>query len=259
LAVLACFLQRIFRYILIVDAHNGAIVPDVISSDLMSSVYNFVQRKADITIVTNEYLAGIVRGNNGTPFVLPDRLPDIDCASYEDEQHEKGIFAIVFICSFDVDEPFEEVFAAFLSLALPETRMYVPGRADKTIIDKYSKFSNNIVFTGFLSDKDYFKLLCEASLVIDLTTRENCIVCGAYEAISAGVPVIVSSTKVMQEYFRGMLAYTNNSSSEISKCINSVYNNYDDYLVNIINLKRQLYLDWNILACHFNELLMKYI
>ena len=57
---------------------------------------------------------------------------------------------------------------------------------------------------------------------IDLTTRENCLVCGAYQSIAAGKPMVLSKTRALQTFFPAGAVYTDNSAADIRRCIEKV-------------------------------------
>ena len=75
LTILAILLKPIFRYFLVVDAHNAGVYPFERGHEKFRKVFPFMHRWADKTVVTNHYLAEIVRQNGGNPAILPDLLP----------------------------------------------------------------------------------------------------------------------------------------------------------------------------------------
>jgi glycosyltransferase involved in cell wall biosynthesis len=58
----------------------------------------------------------------------------------------------------------------------------------------------NVTFTGFLADPDYVALLGRADVVIVLTSDDDLLNCGAYEALALDKPLILSDTKAIREY-----------------------------------------------------------
>ncbi|MCI5162036.1 MAG: hypothetical protein D3917_08435, partial [Candidatus Electrothrix sp. AX5] len=83
----------------------------------------------------------------------------------------------------------------------------------------YKKSPMQIRLTGFLSEKDYYDLLNSVDLVMDLTSMENCLVCGAYEAVSQKKPLILSDTLILKEYFKKGVIFTQNYSKNIQQSI----------------------------------------
>ena len=69
--------------------------------------------------------------------------------------------------------------------------------------------------TRYLSEDDYVALLRDADVIVDLTTRENCLVCGAYEALALARPLVVSETAALRELLGNGALYTRNVRGDI--------------------------------------------
>lgn len=212
LTLLGCILHRLLGFYFIVDAHNGGIVVDSPTGRKFPFFYTVWQKEADLTIVTNRFMAEIVDKNGGRSFVLPDKLPEgkNHCCPFGVE----GRINILCVSTFDADEPFQEVFAA--AKKLPEDYLiYMTGAYAKIDDDLPQKCPQQVHLTGFLSEDDYWSLLTSVDLVMDLTFRENCLVCGAYEAVSQKKPLILSNTAMLMEYFNRGAVFTQNDSVSI--------------------------------------------
>lgn len=81
----------------VVDAHNEGIKPFYSSFDWLLPIYHIIQKRADLTIVTNDELAREVLNNHGKPFVLEDRIPQFGEAK---ATSLRGQHNLVFICTF---------------------------------------------------------------------------------------------------------------------------------------------------------------
>ena len=65
-----------------------------------------------------------------------------------------------------------------------------------------------MLFLPVTCQKDeYVSMLYSVDATIDLTNRENCLVCGAYESVAAGKPMILSKTQALMEYFNKGAVY----------------------------------------------------
>ena len=192
LTVLACILRPIFRYQLIVDAHNEGVVPYVNSGGHFVALTRLCHRLADVTIVTNEELARVVEGNGGKAVVLPDSIPQPPEQINPSGANEKGgPLRITIISTYAKDEPIAEIFRA-LHEVKHEYRAWITGD-DRKCPDALRRLApKTISFTGFLDELDYWQLLADSDLIIDLTLMENCLVCGLYEAMSLGVPIMLT-------------------------------------------------------------------
>ena len=80
-----------------------------------------------------------------------------------------------------------------------------------------------------MNEYDYWRLLTEASLIIDLTDMDNCLVCGAYEAISIEKPLILSKNNASVQTFNKNAVHVENTSESIKIAILDVIGNYSRY------------------------------
>ena len=216
--VLALFMVtfgKLFSRSIVVDAHNEGLKPFYESLHWLAPIYRLIQRRAKLTIVTNKELAMKVRENKGRAFVLPDRIPEFLPRPIVPL---RGEIRIVYICTFEKDEPYQEVIMA--ASFLPQTTIiYVTGNKSKAPQELFEKSPNNVIFTGFLSEDDYLSLIGSCDVVMDLTYMENCLVCGAYEALAMGKPMILSDTKALREYFSNGVVFTKNDAQSIAEAV----------------------------------------
>ncbi len=234
LTLIGCIFKYFWDVILIVDAHNGGIIPDNFIGKKFPFIYRIWQHQADLTIISNSSLANIVLDNQGTPFVLPDKLPDFRTSYTRWDFSPEAKINVLYIATFENDEPYNEVFNAVRSL--PDNfHIYVTGNLKKIPASLLRNLPAQIKLTNFLSETDYWSLLCSVDLVIDLTNRENCLLCGAYEAISQNKPLVLSSTHALKKYFGDGAIYTQNDSKNIHKSLLYAVNN-----INILKSNSQL-------------------
>lgn len=214
LAVFVCFLKKlkIFSYKLIVDSHNEGVKPFYKKFNYFLFIYSFIHKTADLNIVTNEKLGNIVHYNGGKHFVLPDRLPFVENVN---RINLKGKFNYLFICTFAKDEPVANFLIASSRLDNSDC-VYITGDYKKWKNDIYN-LNTNIIFTGYLSDNDYWNYLYSVDCVIDLTMIEDCIVCGAYEALSLGKPMLLTDSEVLRSTFSMGAIFTNNDTHSLEK------------------------------------------
>lgn len=238
LGLIGCLLKPFLRYTLIVDAHNAALIPDAPILQRFYFLYKIVHRFADVVVVTNEHLIDIVTRNGGRAFVLPDRLfepPTLEPTPLRNKHN------LAFVCSFDVDEPYREVFEAFRNET--DTTLYVTGRAPQEVLEQYKDYKN-IVFTGFTPLKDYLTLLRSVDGIIALTTRENSMLCAANEAVSFEKPMIISDSDYLRGYFAKGAVYTANTAPAIQESYKAFIQIYDKLQTEVSLLKPQLSYAW---------------
>jgi hypothetical protein len=177
-----------------------------------------LQKRADLTIVTNYQLAETVTRHGGRPLVLPDCIPAPPKTS---AKNMPGEFRIVLISTFAGDEPFDAVIDAMRQMDTG-IHLYVTGDPTRLPATIKATLPSNITLTGFLSEDDYWTVLASSDAVMDLTTMDNCLVCGAYEAVAAQRPLLLSRSDASMEIFADFAVFTDNTSESIVNAIQSM-------------------------------------
>ncbi len=242
LASLVLALRPFLRFRVVVDAHNSGLMPYDGQHAILTRLAVVVQRRADITIVSNEGLRRSVEANGGRPFVLPDRIPDLGPVA---APTLAGRYNILFVCSYAADEPYEAVFLA-ARLLPPDVVIYVTGNHRKAGVDP-TDAPLNLKMTGFVTDEEYCGLLHAVDVVMDLTSREYCLVCGAYEAVSVGRPLILSNTETNRRYFNRGCVYTDHDPESIATAIKRSLHVADMLAEDVRTLRNELAAEWETL------------
>jgi len=222
LGLLLLLLRKWYGFKLISDAHYCG-VKAVNNSRLWQYFLDFHNARVDVVIVTNANHARFVASLGTQAYICPDPLPVIPKAHGYNGVAERSV---LLICSFDVDEPYEAAFEAFSGLQQDGFTLYVSGNYKKARID-LSRFSW-VRFLGFLPSDEYYRYLLSVSVVMDLTTLDDCLLCGAYEALAAEKPLIVSRTTALEEYFGGGVVLTDNTSEAIGESVRLAYARRDE-------------------------------
>lgn len=224
LSLLAVVLKRVLKYKVVVDAHNAGIRPSSNPSDITSRLAKVVIKYADLTLVTNSELEKVVLDYGGRAFVLPDPIPELSKPT--------GRFTIpakpylLLICSWSSDEPYKDIILAMRSV--PYMNLYITGNYKKALSkEEVSGLTENIVLLGYVSENDYIQYLRHSKLCIDLTSRDDCLVCGGYEAAALNVPCIISDTKVNRETFYKGFVYSKLNPNDIFHAIKYANVNLD--------------------------------
>jgi glycosyltransferase involved in cell wall biosynthesis len=213
LSVLAVILGGAFGYRLIVDAHNEAVVPQEHPQLWVRWLSSWVIRHAHLTIVTNRQLAEVVREQRGEPFVLPDRIPTPPVGA---TRTLGPGFNLVLIATFARDEPIAAIFEAVRGA---EPELFVTGNPDKLPAAVAANAPPNVRFTGFLAEDEYWALLRAADAIVDLTSQPDCLVCGAYEALAVGAPMLLSNNRASVELFGEGALFTDNTAKDIRRAL----------------------------------------
>ena len=218
LVSLLLMLRRWFGYALVSDAHYGG-VRLMRPNGILQKLLDFYNAKVDLVVVTNQGHAEYIAGLGGRPYVCPDPLPTLPDA--QETMSSLPAKAVFLVCSFDNDEPYKAVFAAFGRLKDKGYELFVSGNYRKASIEP-AQFPW-VRFLGFVPYEVYCKYLRSCALIVDLTVLEDCLVCGAYEALAAGKPLVLSRTRALVDYFGTAAVLTDNTTASIAECVERAY------------------------------------
>jgi glycosyltransferase involved in cell wall biosynthesis len=240
LAALVCALKPLLRFRVVVDRHSNFTFADT-DTGFRNRLSNYSLRRADLTIVTNDFVKRLVESKGGRAFVLQDKLPTLAAAA---RPRLEGRFNAVFVCTFSPDEPLEAVVEA-ARLLDSGVRVYVTGRRELLPEAVRARAPRQVVFTGFLPDAQYASLLATADVVLELTTRDHTLLCGAYEAVSLGTPLVVSRTDALMSYFHKGAVVTGNTPLQIARAIREAERRQTRLRQEVGELREELTRDWN--------------
>ncbi len=244
LAGLVALLRPLFGYRLVVDRHSNFKFPTMDDPSPKYRAFHALSRltisKADLTIVTNDHLAGVVRDWGGRPFVLQDRLPDMDLARETELEGERNV---VMVSSFSADEPIDAVLAA--AEHLPEGwRLHMTGNWRRRGADLESRVPSSVRLTGFLDEPDFQSLLLSADAVVALTTQDHTLLCSAYEAVVLGRPLVLSDTSALRAYFREGVVFTGHGADDLAAAMIRAVEERDERAAAIRGLRDVLAEEW---------------
>jgi glycosyltransferase involved in cell wall biosynthesis len=226
---------RLTRARLIGDFHNAGVHPPA-----ARWLVPWIVRHSDLVIVSNSNLEPQIQAMGGRTLSLPDPIPhfEVEAPSREDG----GAFDVLFICSWASDEPIVEVLKAAQVIAReqPGIVVSITGRPKLEKVGWLEAVPANVRLTGFLSEHDFERRVLGAQVVLDLTTRADCMVCGAYEAVSAGVPMVLSDNPPTRAYFRKGALFTDNSAASIAAEILRAHGSHAAMSAEVAGLKQEL-------------------
>lgn len=251
LSFFVLLLKPLFRYKCVIDAHNAGLFPYEGKSKLLMRLSQLMQKFADCTIVTNHELAKIVANNNGTAFVLPDMIPDVPENRHYNISKSEVTFA--YICTYSKDEPYMELIEAAKNLPEDFSIYFTGNYIGKVDLDMVP---SNIKILGFLPEKEYWGLISSVDAIIVLTLRENCLVCGAYEAVSIKKPMILSKTSVIKKHFYKGCIYTRPYAEDLQDAMHQFYDRKEMLKKEVAELKIDLELHWKKQFDEFRDFLM---
>jgi hypothetical protein len=206
------------RYKVVMDAHNEAVAPFTHAYWPVTSLTRHVLRAADVTIVTNAALADQVRRIGGNPHVLPDRLPTPPFAPTAPPRLD-GPLRVMVVATYAADEPIAEIIEAARTLG-DQYQLSITGRETKLPAEQRARLPANVRQTGFLSEEAYWELMRDSHIVLDLTLKPNCLVCGAYESLALLRPMVLTGNPATVDLFGKVAVMTNDHDAKaIAECL----------------------------------------
>jgi glycosyltransferase involved in cell wall biosynthesis len=251
LPVLAYVAAKFLRAAFVIDSHTGAFYG---KWERYLFVHRFLSRRALATIVTNESLRARVEPWGANVLILEDRVPDLEPGKANAGNKS---FTVGVICSFADDEPIDEIIAA--ARLLPDFSFNLTGRVPPTLKRRLDSLPPNVVLTGYLPRSDYIALLHRADALMVLVKQDFTLLCGAYEAVAVGKPLITSDWPVLRNYFSSGTVYVDNSPEGIRDGVQRVAQCKEQLSGEMQQLRHSLELNWSkrfeMLCSHMTVLL----
>lgn len=235
LGLLAGITGKLLRIPSVMDAHNAGLFPLEGKSKILNILARYINSLSDIVIVSNENLRIYLEQFGINAVAIPDPIPVIQTKKIYKIRDDR--FSVIYICSWSKDEPYNEVIEA-ANLLGDSYIVYITGKV-KVEMEKLAKnLPDNVELTGFLSEEEYDSLLSACDVAMTLTMREDCLVCGAYEGVATGKPLILSDKIALRNYFNSGTVFTENKSTMIANSIIKCRENYELLVHEVEDLKK---------------------
>jgi glycosyltransferase involved in cell wall biosynthesis len=232
----------------VIDSHTGAFLARKWRWSI--GLHRMLSRGALTTIVHNESQEKVVR-RWGHPNCLvaftPGDYPSGEPFPLSNELN------IAVVCGFDPDEPLDILFEA--ASRLPGVRFYLTGDAKRMDPRLLRRKPGNIRLTGYLSYERYIGLLRGVSAIMDLVNNEHTLLMGGFEAVSLGVPLIVSDWPLLRSYFSRGTVYVPNTVEGICEGVSRAQRENERLRGEILILREQLQLEWTQKSTELRRLL----
>jgi glycosyltransferase involved in cell wall biosynthesis len=199
----------------VVDVHNG----------LVQSFWS----KVPLTQLFLERAVALVAHNSEIACALSDRVPAARIVVIQDpiQQIDNGGRArrkgnVLFICSFDRDEPVELILEVIR--ALPAYHFTITANVQKLSPELRNAYQRcpNLQLPGFLKTDDYHALLTSSQAAVVLSTMSSVQPSGAVEALSSDTPLIVSRTTLTHALFGEWATLCDNDVESVVAAIRSL-------------------------------------
>lgn len=200
----ALFLKKIMGCKIVSDVHTGFLVTNSWKGLLLNVPFVRFLRYSDLIIMHNEFQLNLIPAKLGKKTIVVFDPWYIAIGSEGNGERKKERY-IVFPASFASDEPLEEVICSINSFKIDVT-MYITGnwkRQPRLI--KYA--SDHIIFTGYLPNEKYNKLLSRATAVITGTKREYTSLMSGWEAVAYAKPLALTKTGTLKSLFKGYAVF----------------------------------------------------
>ena len=209
LGALAVVLSRVLGSQLFVDAHNEAVTPYLNRQGWIVRLSRWVIRHSDLTIVTNRQLAVIVEAAGGKAFILPDRVPAPPVSA---PASRWAVFSMP--CSSPPTRPMSRsrkssrrcgawTFSCMSRVIRRSWTRRGCERAGERALHRLPP-GGGILGAAALGGRDHGS-----------DADGDCLVCGAYEALALGKPMLLSDNLASRELFGDAALYTDNTAAAI--------------------------------------------
>jgi len=222
----------------IIDVHTGSILNPMWKKVMF--VHRFFSGSAITNLVTNDYLLNIVSSWSAKALIVKD-VPIIFGKSDKDAFTRIDCIDIVLVNTFAIDEPLDLFLEAVKELPY---KIAITGKIPNRYKKKLQQSPPNVTFTDYLSEDDYAKYLKRTKFVMTLTTKDNQMQRGVYEAIYNGIPAITSNHKFLRETFYKGVLFVNNEADDIMEGIIIAMKNYGKLSKEAKELKKEKLEEW---------------
>jgi len=197
-----------------------------------------------ITIVHNDDVKYHANNLKIHSVILRDPLPSLTISKKIKKISNINLTTDTYIivpCSMAIDEPIAELFEA--AKALPKIRFVFTWFEDRIPAKLRAKAPSNLTFTGFLKEQEFNSLYAHANAAVVLTTRQGTQPSGASEAISLGIPLVISKIDTTTRLYENKPIYVENDSESISNGIRLALSDFDKHSSLVYSLKKGLILE----------------
>lgn len=140
--------------------------------------------------------------------------------------------------TYSFDEPVESILES--ARMTPTIQWVLTGNPPDAVV---ARASSNVIFSGFVSRADYLLLRSGASAILALTTQESTMQSAGFEALSDGIPLVTSPTRVLQHYFGDAALYADDSARAIHDAVLRAVSEPEVWSDRMLSLRAEKVLD----------------
>jgi len=249
-ALVAFIYSRRYGARYVIDSHTGAF--DSPKWRWSVSLHRMLSSAALATIVHNRFQEEMVKRWGCRYLVLGYRSGNHSST----EHYPLGKkFNVAVPCSFHADEPLDVVFEA--ASLLPKVDFHLTGDANRAAPRLLEKKPDNCHLTGFLPYDRYLGLLSDVDVVLDLTTRDQVVLSGGFEAVFLGKPLIVSDWPILRECYPLGTLHISNTVEGVYEGVRRAQDEHETLQQDILRLRDLLEKEWKQKMQDLKEILRK--
>jgi glycosyltransferase involved in cell wall biosynthesis len=238
-AVAAVFLYCLHtraRYLM--DCHSGVFNSPKWRWSL--PIQRFFGRCAAGVIVTNPVHLNEVVSWPAKGILVGDPPPTLPAATVRSAEPTAPYVFVIGVFGEDEDVP--KVLEA--AARLPGVRFRISGDTKRARRAWLENHPSNVAFTGFLSTNDFWSHVRDASAILTLTTREDTILRGGWEAMFMEQPLITSGTSALRRYFTRGTVFVDHSPDAIAAGVKYALSHQEELRVEAKALREEKYTTW---------------
>lgn len=210
---------------MLLDSHPGGFgLQGSRLSARLQPVVRWVIRRARSTLVTEQSLKARVEEWGGRAQIVHEAPPEWEKPA---TVPRREVSEVLFVCTFNGDEPAEIVVDAARSL--PDIAFKVTGDLRQAPVGLVDSAPGNVEFVGFLRGLRYPAALASADLIVVLTTEPTSVVKAGYEAVYAERPLLLSDWPAGRETFPDA-AFADNTAAAVGSAIRTALDEQDRML-----------------------------
>ena len=222
----ALFLRWLFGCKIVADVHTGFLLTEDWKGLLLNRPFKPLLGSADLILAHNEtQLMLIPKKLQPKTIVVYDQWQF--CIPEPSPQATEGDY-LVFPASFSPDEPLKQVIQT-VEASETHLKLYVTGNWKRQPQIR-EHVSDRVIFTGFLPDPEFNRLVAGARAVITGTKREYTSLMSAWEAVANAKSLALTKTETLQNLFGEYAVFFDWTKTEsIHKAIQTVLSASPNY------------------------------
>lgn len=223
--LLEAIVLRAFKHFkVIADVHTGFLMRWEWKSLLLNTPFKGLLGKCDAVAIHNEKMRELLPdGAKAKAIVVYDPWFMIKLVHSEPSKEAY----LVFPASYHPDEPLEEVLSAVRVLC-PDVKIKITGNWRRLPEVKQLE-TENITFTGYLTNEEYEQLIANATGIISGTKEEYTTLMSAWEAVAYRKPLAITDSQALRESYGAYPTYYDwKNKKSIAQAINNLYKSVPD-------------------------------